>query len=72
MDSLDVDLLQLVAAYRVDELTWVARAVMAIGTDVRVWAAGVLVALVATVALHAWRVALTVAFAVGTAQRQQC
>ena len=37
---------------------------MAIGTDVRVWAAGALVALVATIALRAWRVAATVAFAV--------
>jgi len=64
MDSLDVDLLQFVAAHRFDELTWVARAVMAIGTDVRVWAAGTLVALVATVALRAWRVAATVAFSV--------
>ncbi len=64
MDSLDDDLLQFVAAHRSDELTWVARAVMAIGTDVRVWAAGTLVALVATVALRAWRVAATVAFSV--------
>ena len=64
MHSLDVDLLQLVAAHRFDELTWVARAVVAIGTDIRVWAAGTLVALAATIALHAWRMASTVALAV--------